>query len=74
MSNAMVLISQNRKPNLRAPIVQTAVTIALDTKYLISQPPGTNSRGIYMFDNRVNNGSSNEGDWNCRPCAMPETS
>jgi hypothetical protein len=62
MSNAMVLISQNRKPNLRAPIVQTAVTIALDTKYLISQPPGTNTRGIYMFDNRVNNGSSGEGN------------
>jgi hypothetical protein len=62
MSNAMVLISQNRKPNLRAPIVQTAVTIALDTKYLISQPPGTNSRGIYMLDNRVDNGSSGEGN------------
>lgn len=61
MSNAMVLIGPDRKATLRSPTVQTAVTIALDTKYLISQPPGTNSGGIYMFDNRVNNGSSGEG-------------
>jgi hypothetical protein len=43
------------------PPVQTAITIALDTQFLISQPPGTVSQGIYMFDNRVNNGSSGEG-------------
>lgn len=43
------------------PAVQTAITIALDTQYLISQPPGSNSQGIYMFDNRLNNGSTGEG-------------
>lgn len=45
------------------PVAQTAITIAVDVNYIATLPPGTvhASKGIYMMDNRVLNGSSNEG-------------
>lgn len=61
MSKAEATIGAVIKTRPANPAVQTAVTIALDTQYLISQPPGQVSAGIYMFDNRLNNGSSGEG-------------
>lgn len=61
MKHATATIGAPIKGGPAHPAVQTAVSIALDTQYLISQPPGTVSQGIYMFDNRLNNGSGNEG-------------
>ena len=45
------------------PVAQTAITIAVDTDYIASLPPGTThaSAGIYMIDNRMLNGSKGEG-------------
>jgi hypothetical protein len=45
------------------PVAQTAITIAVDVNYIASLPAGTDqaSKGIYMMDNRMLNGSSNEG-------------
>lgn len=45
------------------PVAPTAITIAVDTDYIGTLPPGTThaSQGIYMVDNRLQNGSSNEG-------------
>jgi hypothetical protein len=46
-----------------APVAQTAISIAVDTDYIGTLPPGTThaNAGIYMVDNRVQNGSTNEG-------------
>lgn len=45
------------------PAAQTAITIAVDVNYIASLAPGTDqaSKGIYMMDNRVLNGSTGEG-------------
>lgn len=45
------------------PVAQTAISIAVDVNYIASLPPGTNqaSKGIYMMDNRMLNGSTGEG-------------
>mgnify|MGYP001473537603 CR=1 FL=1 len=45
------------------PTAQTAITIAVDADYIATLPPGTvhAGNGIYMMDNRLLNGSSNEG-------------
>ncbi len=40
---------------------QASVTIAVDTAYVASQQGNNISAGVYMMDNMVNNGSSNEG-------------
>jgi hypothetical protein len=47
------------------PTAQTAITIAVDVNYIATLPAGQNpgSKGIYMMDNRVLNGSSNEGNF-----------
>lgn len=42
-------------------IPQTAITIAVDTAYVASQGGRNISKGIYMMDNMVSNGSSGEG-------------
>ena len=39
----------------------TAITIAVDTAYVASQQGNNISKGIYMMDNMVANGSYNEG-------------
>jgi len=45
------------------PTAQTAISIAVDTDYIGTLPPGTvaANQGIYMMDNRVLNGSGGEG-------------
>jgi len=43
------------------PNPQSAITIAVDTSYIIAQGGGTVGKGLYMFDNRLTNGSSGEG-------------
>jgi hypothetical protein len=45
------------------PVAQTAVTVAVDTDYIGTLPPGAKyaSAGIYMMDNRALNGSGGEG-------------
>ncbi|MEO4046621.1 AidA/PixA family protein [Pseudomonas sp. CAU 1711] len=40
---------------------QSAVTIAVDTAYVVSMGGGSINTGVYMFDNRLTNGSSGEG-------------
>ena len=40
---------------------QTAITIAVDTQYVAAQQGQNISQGIYLMDNRVNNGSTGEG-------------
>lgn len=40
---------------------QTSVTIAVDTAYVAAQDGRNISKGIYMMDNRVRNGSTGEG-------------
>lgn len=40
---------------------QTAITIAVDTAYIVGAGGGVVSGGIYMFDNRLTNGSRGEG-------------
>ncbi|WP_332852294.1 hypothetical protein [Duganella sp. S19_KUP01_CR8] len=40
---------------------QTAITIAVDTAYVVAQGGGSVNSGIYMFDNRLTNGSGGEG-------------
>lgn len=40
---------------------QTAIAIAIDTQYVASVGSGAISKGIYMFDNRLDNGSKNGG-------------
>jgi hypothetical protein len=40
---------------------QAAITIAVDTQYVAAQQGQNISQGIYMMDNRVNNGSTGEG-------------
>ena len=42
-------------------IPQTAITIAVDTQYVAAQGGRNISKGIYMFDNNVDSGSSGEG-------------
>ena len=42
-------------------IPQTMITIAVDTDYVAAQMGKNISRGIYMMDNKVRNGSSGEG-------------
>lgn len=39
---------------------QTSITIAVDTAYVASQAGQNISEGVYMIDNRVNNGSTDE--------------
>jgi hypothetical protein len=39
----------------------TAIAIAVDTQYVASQGGGGITQGIYMFDNRLDNGSKGEG-------------
>ena len=39
----------------------TAIAIAIDTQYVASVGGGGITEGIYMFDNRLDNGSSGEG-------------
>lgn len=39
----------------------TAIAIAIDTQYVASVGGGGITKGIYMFDNRLDNGSSGEG-------------
>jgi len=43
------------------PCPQTAIQVAVDTSYIISQGGQNISQGIYMMDNEVNNGSAGEG-------------
>lgn len=40
---------------------QTAIAIAIDTQYIASVGGGGITKGIYMFDNRLDNGSTGEG-------------
>jgi hypothetical protein len=40
---------------------QTAIAIAIDTQYVASVGGGGITEGIYMFDNRLDNGSTGEG-------------
>ena len=40
---------------------QTSITIAVDTAYVAAQNGQNISKGIYMMDNRVRNGSTGEG-------------
>ncbi|HEX7635374.1 MAG TPA: AidA/PixA family protein [Noviherbaspirillum sp.] len=40
---------------------QSAITIAVDTAYVIQNGGGNISNGIYMLDNRSTNGSTSEG-------------
>jgi hypothetical protein len=40
---------------------QTAITIAIDTSYVLGTGGGNISTGVYMFDNRLSNDSSGEG-------------
>jgi hypothetical protein len=39
---------------------QSAITIAVDTAYVISNGGGLINTGVYMFDNRLTNGSTGE--------------
>jgi len=41
--------------------VSVAVTIAVDTSYVISQGGVNVTTGVYMFDNQLNHGSTGEG-------------
>lgn len=50
-----------RSATQTVPYAQTAITIAVDTAYVVSQGGGTITQGIYMFDNRLTNGSKGEG-------------
>ena len=43
------------------PVPPVAITIAIDTSYIISQRGGTVTTGVYMFDNQLDNGSTGEG-------------
>jgi hypothetical protein len=43
------------------PCPQTAIEIAVDTSYVISQQGQNIGAGVYMIDNQVNNGSTGEG-------------
>lgn len=56
-------VSRARLEGSVIPVAKTAVTIAVDTDYIGTLPPGTinASKGIYMMDNRVLNGSAGEG-------------
>ncbi|WP_437947146.1 AidA/PixA family protein [Sorangium sp. So ce296] len=49
------------KPSYTKRAPQTAISIAVDTSYVISQGGRNISTGIYMFDNQLNNGSTGEG-------------
>ena len=40
---------------------QAFITIAVDTAYVASQQGRNINTGVYMFDNQISNGSSNEG-------------
>ena len=40
---------------------QVAITVAVDTAYVASQQGQNIGSGVYMMDNQVNNGSTNEG-------------
>jgi hypothetical protein len=40
---------------------QTAIAVAIDTAYVASVGGGGITEGIYMFDNRINNGTTGEG-------------
>jgi len=44
------------------PNPQTQIAIAVDTAYIASQGGAAISTGIYMMDNQLNRGSSNEGN------------
>ena len=44
------------------PNPQTQIAIAVDTAYIASQGGAQISTGIYMMDNQLNRGSSNEGN------------
>lgn len=52
---------QQRPSGLVAYTIDTAIVYALDAQFLISQPPGVDSAGVYPFDNRIDNGSTGEG-------------
>jgi|GEM_PF-1398064 len=56
-------VAHRRLTGQAIPTAQTAITIAVDTGYIGTLPPGTvlANQGIYMIDNRVLNGSSGEG-------------
>ncbi|QTT89576.1 hypothetical protein [Pseudomonas chlororaphis] len=43
---------------------QTAITIAIDTSFVLGTDGGVVSNGVYMFDNRLSNDSSSEGSLN----------
>lgn len=43
------------------PRVQSSITVAVDTAYIAAQGGRNISKGIYMMDNRVSNGSTGEG-------------
>jgi len=58
MPEATVHIAQAAKNTLKP---QTSITIAVDTAYVAAQQGRNVSKGIYMMDNRVRNGSSGEG-------------
>jgi len=58
MSEAVAQVSTGRKSGLQP---QTSITIAVDTAYVAAQQGQNVSKGIYMMDNRLRNGSSGEG-------------
>jgi len=47
---------------------QTAITIAVDTAYVLSTGGENISSGVYMFDNRLSIGSSGEGTMSLCTC------
>ena len=49
------------KGNKKSPTAETNVTIAIDTDYVAARAGDTISHGIYMFDNRLQNGSHGAG-------------
>lgn len=49
------------KPRSTTPCPQTAISIAVDTSYVISQGGRNIGTGIYMFDNQRNDGSTGQG-------------
>lgn len=52
---------QSGKLTANALVPQTTITIAVDTQYIAAQGGRNIGRGIYMFDNQVSAGSTNEG-------------
>lgn len=50
------------------PSVKTAITTAVDTKYVLGHAGSILDRGIYMIDNRLSNGSGSEGNMELHTC------